>query len=763
VNRNHLLAVILITQLTPGAFAQERPKSIPEPSPTPQQTTPQPRQQPEKPDEDDVVRITTNLVQVDAVVTDKNGKIVTDLKADEVQISEDGRQQKITNFSYVTTATTEAATPPPRPSAADKNAPPVPSARLKPEDIRRTIAVVVDDLGLSFESTYYVRRALKKFVDEQMQPGDLVAIIRTSGGMGALQQFTSDKRQLYAAIERVKWFSSGRGAIAAFAALDDSQATSIGDDMDEKANPSEDLNQFREEVFSVGTLGAISYVVRGLRELPGRKSVLLVSDGIKIFNSSDPGRSDRVLQAMRRLTDQANRASVVIYTMDARGLPTLGLTAADNTGSMRPEQVEQQLSNRRADFFDSQAGLSYLAQETGGIAIRNNNDLSAGIKKVLEDQKGYYLIGYRPEESTFDVRTGRRKFHRLSLKVTRPGKFNVRMRNGFFGVTDEESRPPQTLTQKMIGALVSPFGASGVHLQLTSLFTNDPKAGSLMRSLLHIEARDLTFTDEPDGWHKSLFDILAVTFGDNGVPIDQVSRSHTVRARGETYKKLMRDGFVYMVAVPVKKPGAYQLRVALRDTDSERIGSASQFVDIPDIKKNRLALSGIVVTGLSAAEYARVNAVATAQPTPNGAMPTASPGANTQVAANQDKAGRAQSEGVEEGDAQASPAVRRFHAGLVMRYDYLIFNARSDKTTNQPQLTAQVRLVRDSKVIFTGKEIPLILSNQADRKRLGVAGAIQLGRELPPGEYVLQIIVNDAFADKKHRTATQWLDFEIIK
>jgi VWFA-related protein len=179
-----------------------------------------------------------------------------------------------------------------------------------------------------------------------------VAIIRTSGGMGALQQFTSDKRQLYAAIERVKWFSSGRGAIAAFAALDDSQATSIGDDMDEKANPSEDLNQFREEVFSVGTLGAISYVVRGLRELPGRKSVLLVSDGIKIFNSSDPGRSDRVLQAMRRLTDQANRASVVIYTMDARGLPTLGLTAADNTGSMRPEQVEQQLSNRRADFWD---------------------------------------------------------------------------------------------------------------------------------------------------------------------------------------------------------------------------------------------------------------------------------------------------------------------------------------------------------------------------------------------------------------------------
>lgn len=758
INRSHLLAVVLITQLVTGANAQQ-PKSTPE-TPSAQQPSQQPTQQPQKPDEDDVVRITTNLVQVDAVVTDKNGKIVTDLKSDEVQISEDGRQQKITNFSYVSTEGSPAAAPPIRASNADKNAPPVPSARLRPEEIRRTIALVVDDLGLSFESTYYVRRALKKFVDEQMQTGDLVAIIRTSGGMGALQQFTSDKRQLYAAIERVKWFANGRGAIGAFAPLNGDEASSTSDD--DKLNASEDLDQFREELFSVGTLGAISYVVRGLRELPGRKSILLVSDGIKIFNSSDLARNDRVLQALRRLTDQANRASVVIYTMDARGLPTLNLTAADSTGSMPPDQLQQELFNRRAAFLESQDGLNYLAQETGGLAIHNNNDLSGGIKRVLEDQKGYYLIGYRPDESTFDPRTGRRKFHRLSLKVTRPGKFNVRMRNGFFGITDEEARPAQTLMQKMIGALVSPFGSSGVHLQLTSVFTNDPKAGSLMRSLLHIDARDLTFSEEPDGWHKSVFDIMAVTFGDNGVPIDQVSRTHTVKARAETYKRLMRDGFVYTVTVPVKKPGAYQLRIALRDSESDRLGSASQFVDIPDIKKNRLALSGIVVVGLSAAEYSRA-ASASATAPPNTPGPVPSPGANSQAAPKVNNAGAAQSEGVEEGDAEASPAVRHFHTGLVVRYDYLIFNAKVDKASNQPQLTTQVRLVRDGKVIFTGKEIPFITSNQADQKRLAAAGAIQLGTELTPGEYVLQIIVNDALAGEKHRTATQWMDFEIVK
>jgi len=165
------------------------------------------------------VKITTNLVQVDAVVTDKNGKIVTDLKPEDVEILEDGRKQKITHFSFNATET-PASMSSTRPAAVDRNAPPIPSSKLKREDVRRTIAVVVDDLGLSWESTSYVRRALKKFVDDQIQPGDLVAIIRTSGGMGALQQFTADKRQLYAAVERVKWNSLGRGGVSAFAPME---------------------------------------------------------------------------------------------------------------------------------------------------------------------------------------------------------------------------------------------------------------------------------------------------------------------------------------------------------------------------------------------------------------------------------------------------------------------------------------------------------------------------------------------------------------
>jgi VWFA-related protein len=745
VNKRHLLSLILVTELVSASFGQQPRTPITEPPPPIQQPATQ-----QKPEEIDVVRITTNLVQVDAVVTDKNGKVVTDLKPEEVQIFEDGRQQKITHFSYniAETPPAERPTTPAKVAAEDKNAPPIPPATLRREQIRRTMAIVVDDLGLSFESTHFVRQALKKFVDQQMLPGDLVAIIRTSGGMGALQQFTTDKRQLYAAIDRVKYYASGRSGISAFAPIVPPTPGPGGPAIDQ-ANA--DLDQFREDVFSVGTLGAVNYVVNGLRGLPGRKSILLISDGFRISNRDDPTRNERTRIRLQRLIDEAGRASVVIYTMNATGLQTLGFTAADDLSGRNPQDLEQALSDRRQTAFETQEGLDYLARQTGGIAIKNTNDLGSGIRRVMEDQKGYYLIGYRPDSSTFDPRTGRRTFHKLSLKVTRAGKFNVRMRNGFLGVSDEGSRPaPRTLGQKMIAALTSPFGSDGVHLQLTSLFANDAKAGSFMRSILHIDARDLTFTDEPNGWHKVVFDLLSITFGDNGVPVDQSGKTYTISLPDEFYKRAMRDGFVYTVTVPIKKAGAYQLRMSLRDSSSERIGAATQFIEAPDLKKDRLALSGIVLRGES--------------PTPRTAAPSASP---APPAANQsgtpNPAAVQTDEGVERGNAQASPAVRHFTQGMRMFYGLVIFNAHLDKGTNLPQLTTQVRLFRDGTPVFTGKENPFVINNAPDLKRLIAGGVLQLGTDLPPGEYVLQIVANDALANQKYRTATQWIDFEIVK
>lgn len=748
---NSALLCIVLTATSGFALSQSNPSGTQQPETS--------RRGKEKPlsEKDDVVRISVTLVQVDAVVTDRQDKPITDLKASDFEIFEDGRPQRLTNFSYISAQPDSPA--PPKTEARSKAPLPIgPPARLRPDQVRRTVALVVDDLGLSFESTVVVRDALKKFVDQQMQPGDLVAIIRTGAGIGALQQFTADKRQLYAAIERVRWNMMGRAGISAFApiAADSSGRVTQGREGTPRAEDpglrgggalSDKVNELRTEIYSVGTLGALNFVIRGLRELPGRKSVILFSDGFRLFNGDQRSQdryqgSQRVLDSLRRLTDLANRASVVVYTIDARGLQTLAPTAADNIGAKSAE-IQSASESRRQEMFDTQDGLQYLAQETGGLAIRNSNDLVRGVKRVLDDQRGYYLLGYTPEQATFRLEQGRRKFHKIAVKV-KPAGLHVRSRSGFYGIADEEASPAgRTPAQQVLAALMSPFASGDVNLKLTSLFGHEAKAGPLLRSLLHIEPRNLTFIKQPDGSYQSVMDVAAVTFSDNGQIVQQEARTYTLRVPSSQFERLMQHGFLYSINLPVKKPGAYQLRVAVRDSVSERVGSASQFIEVPDIGKGRLTLSGLVVSGNDPAKQ-------------NSARQRTGQAAAQQAASEKEGA-------VQDFEPWAGPAVRILQSGMELDYGFLIYNAHLDPKTKQPQLEAQVLLLKDGKQIFAGRIGPLAVSGQPDLKHIRAVGQLQLGPELTPGEYVLQVIVTDKLAKEKYSAATQWMDFELTK
>jgi VWFA-related protein len=152
--------------------------------------------------------------------------------------------------------------------------PPPPPIASKSQLTGRTVALVVDDLGLSFESIARVRHSLKKYVDRERQPGDTVGIIHTGVGMGSLHQFTTNKQILYAAIDQVKYI--GISSFAPLEAIDpDNQIDTTTTD------------NVRAQIFSAGTLGAIQYVVEGLRELPGRKSVVLFSENLKLMYNGE--------------------------------------------------------------------------------------------------------------------------------------------------------------------------------------------------------------------------------------------------------------------------------------------------------------------------------------------------------------------------------------------------------------------------------------------------------------------------------------------
>lgn len=689
-----------------------------------------------------MIRVTVNLVQVDAVVTDAKGKQVTDLTADDFQLFQDGKPQKITHFSYISTAAPIAPSAPNPPAGRGKSAvtPPPPSMKLRPDQVRRTIAVVVDDLGTSYESMAQIRGMLKKFVDQQMQPGDLVAILRTGAGMGAFQQFTSDKRQLYAAIDRVKYNALGRAGVSAFGPLNEG-----GADLGPGSARADD---FRYEYFAMGTLGAVDFVVRGLKDLPGRKAVILMSDSIRLFDSD--GMNDQIVESLRHLTDAANRAAVVIYGIDPRGLPTLSLTAADKVEPGRnPEHLAELTQQRHREYFESQDGLSYLSHETGGLFLHDSNDLSGSMRAVLNDQTGYYLIGYTPSDATFQELKGKgRAYHKLSVKVKGSG-LTVRSRTGFFGVPDQDAKPVYaTREQQLMAALSSPFGSGAVRLRLTALFANNEKVGSFVQSMLHIDGHDLTFSDEPDGWHKAVIDILLATFGDNGTQMDQTAQTYTVRLRGEAYKAAIENGFVYTINHPVKKPGAYQLRSAVRDAGTEKVGSASQFIEVPDVSKGHLTLSGIVVR---ASRPAAAPAPPAAQPSPSQAPPSqARPSPPSKEPT--------------EAEVLGSPAMRMFHPGKRLDYALEVLNAQQDQATKKPQLESQMFLFHDGKQIYAGKPKALQPEKASpDSRNVFAAGQLQLGSTMEPGEYAMQIVVTDKLAKDKYKTVAQSIDFEIVK
>ena len=685
-----------------------------------------------------VFTVTTTLVQLDAVVSDSKGHNVAGLKPDDFEVLVDGKPQRLTHFSYVRLAPESPASgTAPVPGAAP-GLPPPPTPQLRPEDVRRTIVLMVDDLGLSFESMAWVRSSLHKFIDTQMQPGDLIAVMRTGSGSGALQQFTADRRILLSLINGLSWNPNGRAGINVFEALGkvSGQAVPSGNTL------SYDVNyEIRKHTISmVGTLGAISYAVDALGEMPGRKSIVLFSDGIQVFTPAQgpamhvPGSTDKlidtpaqeVINALRRLIDRANRAGTVIYTMHAMGLQPLQLDAADrvpldNSLNFGARQVQTTLSNlthvgaiggRDYVLNVSQQGLAYLADRTGGLAYENGNDLNYGLSRVLEDQKGYYLLGFSPPEGLFEGKDRERAFHQISVKV-KGSALHVRSRSGFFGETDNEAaaRVSRTPLEEMRVAMLSPFKSHGVRVRLTALYAETAKKGAQVRNLLYINAHDLTWQAQTDGSAKALLQVLAVATGADEKPLKLVARYYELRIRPGKIEEAKREGVVYSLDVPVPRRGAYQIRVAVRDEGSARVGSATQFVEIPDLKKVRFALASIVLR-----------------------------------------------DAVKDADAafaEISPARRQFWPGDEIEYVCHLEQGRERGAASN--LSPLVRIVRDGKEVYSApaKIVDVAGSGPA------VFGALRLAKAMPPGDYYLQVVAQDP-AGGKNAIAGQWTDFRVV-
>jgi len=685
-----------------------------------------PQNPPQEVPPEDVVRITTELVQTDIVVTDKNDRIVPDLKLDDFELYDNGHKQDLKFSEFVSTDSSQ-------PSNALKDlartAPGVDASAardLTARDVKRVIAFVVDDVTIPPEDMPRVRDLLTDFVTNKMQSGDLVAIVRTVGGKGLLEQFTVDRQILKRAIAQLgvrsippylSFEGDDGGRISGPPSpLADTTATQTINSGSEFAGPSEGTNQIPRAMLA---LSVSNNLVDSLRLIPGRKSLVLVSGGLPLFNVDSGAIVGDIGQLFRILTDNATRSGVVINTMDIRGLRATGVVAsfvntpgksalgggtfAGGDASEVGRGPDMALLGDRA--LTEQLTLSALAGNTGGVSVINSNNFSEGLDRVLNRSKGYYHLAYRPSEK-FD-----RKFHKLEIKVRRSGA-HVYAAGGYFAREDNAAKPA-TKDQEIILAAKSPLAKRDLDVAAELQYTFLPNNQAQLDINTFIDAHKLNLKRDPEGKYQSAFDVV-------GFVVDQLGRtkggiSQTVKANltEADYRRALSTGLTYTASTQLP-PGYYQVRLVVREVDTGNIGTVSKYFEVPDLNNKQITMSSILLY--------EVNPTGTTK------------------------------------NPQQLSAARVITRNQDLRYAAVVYNAKNEG--GKAQISSRLLVSQGDKVLFQEPEQPVKTPGSGAGQLLKI-GQIGLSK-VNPGRYVLTLVVTDLLADKKHQTVWRSVDFTVV-
>ncbi|MGQ0760931.1 MAG: VWA domain-containing protein [Acidobacteriota bacterium] len=554
---------------------------------------------------DDVVRINTELVQTDVMVFDKKGRFVPGLKADSFELKVDKKPQSIAFFEELASGSEKQVRAPQRDAESRQIAPTAARAG-------RTLIFFIDDLHLAPDSLVRTRKALLEFINGGMSANDQVAITSSSGQIGFLQQFTDDRAVLTTAVSRLSYRADAKTDMEAppmseFAASqirdgDESAITFYVQEimkqnclktsqgivcmMSAQSARQVVLQRARQIVTEAApntnnTLRLLEGLMRSAAQLPGRKLVFLISDGFYL-NDKRTGSQDRI----RRVTEAAGKAGVVIYTLDARGLISEGLEVTNN----RPVESGGLLAPSMAgEILASQDGLNALARDTGGRAFRNTNrPMSEWVDDVLEETSNYYLLAWRPDTDE----EKRRKFNHIQITVKGWPDLNVRLRGAYFKtaplpILDAKRKPDKdpgkAREDDMRLVIDAPVSQLQLPTTVTLGFTQVPGVGTKLAAAIEISREGLTF-DLIDGKQAADVDIGGILYDDKGKPVSSFVGRLRIFAVNENSSQARRPAVYRFQAWA--RAGLYQVRVGVRDIKSGKIGSAMQWIKLPSLPSN---------------------------------------------------------------------------------------------------------------------------------------------------------------------------------
>jgi VWFA-related protein len=587
------------------------------------------RQQPDP--QDEIVRVSTNEIVLDAVVRDRKGRVVKDLKPTDFEVFEDGARQQVTSFHLVSREPNAPAAGGPSNVAAAADArpggaTPTPSAR-RPEVARLGAVAIVFD-RLSPDARARARQAALSYVAGGLRPDDFVGVFGIDLSLRVLQPFTNNEQLVRNAIDREATHSPSTHSATAGQIADvsqqqaqlqaqgdqlQSQTSAAGAATDTQAAGSAAMANAADQAFAemtqrsletfemlernqqgYATTNGLLAVVNALSSLPGRKVLLFFSEGVAIPTD--------VQARFRAVISNANRAGVSIYSVDAAGLRA---TSADQEAgraltTLGQQRMRQAASNREPgspmmrdlerneDLMRSNpnTGLGELAEQTGGFLISNTNNPAPRLRQMDEDLHTYYVLSYRPTNQNFDGR-----FRQISVKLSRPD-LEVQARRGYYATNVNDGSPLLAYEAPALALLSGArSGPDSFPVRAAAFNFPRPEKPGLVPVVLEVPPGAYGFdVDSAKKTYRTDFSVVALVKDESQRVVAKLSNQYALTGPAEKLEAARRGAVLFYREADLR-PGRYTIAAAVYDALTGRGATTTASVVVPpdDSAKPRLA------------------------------------------------------------------------------------------------------------------------------------------------------------------------------
>ncbi len=586
----------------------------------------------------------TNAVTLDVIVRDKKGRMVRDLSASDFEVFEDGVRQAVQSFEVYGRRTEDgvAEAPAAAAAAARAAAPAAATAPVvvtpAPETRPQVIAFVFD--RLSPDARGLAHKAALSYMEKGHVAGDLVGVFAINLALRTIQPFTTEPSLIRLGLERAASQAntafandraqtrdlidtvttgqqisdsatsaapSGPGAGATGASIGGAAAAGALAQAIAGAQVSmlRSFESLERDQQGYATSNALLAVVNGLKPLPGRKTVVFFSEGLVI--------PANVQAQFRSVIHTANRANVSVYAMDAGGLRAQSMNEEtkkemDQAAARRLRQIESghddgssgsmtKALERNEDLLslNPESGLGRLAAETGGFLIRDTNDAGTAFRRMEEDMRFQYLLGYSPSNETYDGR-----FRTISVKVSRPA-LQVQTREGYFAVKPVEAKPLKTFEAPALAQLDRSPRPTGFPMQTMGLTFPDSRQPGLVPVLVHVPGNTIAYVaDKADKsgqkTQRADFTVIVRVKDETGREVDRLSQ-HYLLSAPEAKLDSARRGDLLFYRQAVLAPGRYTLEAVGYDGHSQKASVSTAAVEVPRVSADGLRLSSVVLVG----------------------------------------------------------------------------------------------------------------------------------------------------------------------